>query len=55
MKKKTNMIKLIALAGAGLGFVATLVSNWASTKEQETMIEEKVNEALAKRENEEEP
>ncbi|MDD3204209.1 MAG: hypothetical protein PHS74_00515 [Lachnospiraceae bacterium] len=52
MKKKCDWIKLITLAGTGLGFAATMISNWASNKEQEAMIEEKVNEAFAKRNSE---
>lgn len=52
MKKKCDWIKLITLAGTGLGFAATMISNWASNKEQEAMIEEKVNEAFAKRKSE---
>lgn len=45
----TNVIKLISIAGAGLGFAATLISNWAASKEQENIIEEKIEEALEKR------
>lgn len=54
MGKKSTMFKLMAIAGTGLGFIATLVTDWANSKEQEKIIEEKVNEALAKREAEEE-
>lgn len=54
MKKKPNMFNVLAIAGAALGFVATLVSNYANEKQQEEMIEKKVNEALAERENGEE-
>ena len=50
MNNKT--LKLIAIVGTGLGFVATLITNYANTKEQEILIEEKIDEALAKRENE---
>lgn len=50
MENKT--LKLIAIVGTGLGFVATLITNYANTKEQEILIEEKIDEALAKRENE---
>lgn len=53
MKNKINAVKLIGILGAGLGFVATLVSNYATSKEQEAMIEEKINEAISKKENEE--
>lgn len=50
MNNKT--LKFIAIVGTGLGFVATLITNYANTKEQEILIEEKIDEALAKRENE---
>lgn len=48
--KKRNLIKVLALFGTALGIGATLLSDWANGKEQEALIEEKVNEALAKRE-----
>ncbi len=51
--KKRNTIKLLAILATGLGFAATLLSDWANGKEQEALIEEKVNEALAKREENE--
>lgn len=54
MNKKMGLIKLISIAGAGLGLLATLVSNYAMEKETEVIIEEKVNEALSKRDNKEE-
>lgn len=46
--KKRNTIKLLAILATGLGFAATLLSDWSNKKEQEALIEEKVNEALAK-------
>lgn len=52
MRKKRNTIKLLAILATGLGFAATLLSDWANGKEQEALIEEKVNEALAKRDEE---
>ncbi|WP_204792155.1 hypothetical protein [Oscillibacter sp. CU971] len=52
MDKKT-MFKLMSLGGVVLGFVGTLLSGWADDKEQEAIIEEKVNEALAARASEE--
>lgn len=51
--KKRNLIKVLALFATALGFGATLLSDWANGKEQEALIEEKVNEALAKREEKE--
>jgi len=52
MDKKT-MFHLMSLGGVVLGFVGTLLSGWADDKEQEAIIEEKVNEALAARASEE--
>lgn len=52
MEQKT-LFKLMALVGLALGGVGTLLSSWADSKEQEALIEEKVNEALAARESEE--
>jgi len=53
MRRKRDTIKLLAILATGLGFSATLLSDWANSKEQEALIEEKVNEALAKRDKEE--
>ena len=52
MEQKT-LFKLMSLVGLALGGVGTLLSSWADSKEQEALIEEKVNEALAAREREE--
>lgn len=49
-----NIFKLLSLAGAVLGGIGTLLSGWADSKEQEAIIEEKVNEALAAINEEEE-
>lgn len=49
-----NIFKLLSLAGVVLGGIGTLLSGWADCKEQEAIIEEKVNEALAARNEEEE-
>lgn len=49
-----NIFKLLSLAGIALGGIGTLLSGWADSKEQEAIIEEKVNEALAARNEEEE-
>lgn len=49
-----NIFKLLSLAGVVLGGIGTLLSGWADNKEQEAIIEEKVNEALAARNEEEE-
>lgn len=53
MRRKRDTIKFLAILATGLGFAATLLSDWANGKEQEAMIEEKVNEALARRDKEE--
>ena len=53
MRRKRDTIKLLAILATGLGFAATLLSDWANSKEQEALIGEKVNEALAKRDKEE--
>lgn len=52
MEQKT-LFKLMSLVGLALGGIGTLLSSWADSKEQEALIEEKVNEALAARESEE--
>ncbi len=51
--KQRKLFKLISLVGFALGGTGTLLSSWADNKEQEAIIEEKVNEALAARESEE--
>ncbi len=51
--KKRNTVKFLAVLATCLGFTATLLSDWANGKEQEALIEEKINEALAKREENE--
>ena len=49
-----NIFKLLSLAGVVLGGIGTLLSGWADNQEQEAIIEEKVNEARAARNEEEE-
>lgn len=51
--KKFDAVKLIGLAGLALGGLATLIGNWAQERQMEQLIDEKVNEALANREEEE--
>lgn len=51
MEQKT-IFKVLSLVGLALGGIGTLLSSWADNKEQDAIIEEKVNEALAARENE---
>ena len=50
MNKKIEWTKIIGIAGMVLGFAATAISNYATSKEQEKVIEEKVNEALKEKE-----
>lgn len=54
MRRKFDATKLIALAGIALSGIAMLIGNWAQERQMEQTIEEKVNEALAKRDEEEE-
>lgn len=50
MEQKT-IFKVLSLVGLALGGIGTLLSSWADNKEQDAIIKEKVNEALAAREN----
>ncbi len=50
MEQKT-IFKVLSLVGLALGGVGTLLSSWADDKEQDAIIEEKVNEAIAAREH----
>lgn len=52
--KKDSAIKLLGLAAMALGGVATLIGNWVQERQMEQMIDEKVQEALAEREEDEE-
>ena len=52
--KKIDMVKMLGLAGMVLGGLASMITEHARSKQMEQTIEEKVNEALAKRENGEE-
>lgn len=51
--RKINVGSLIAFAGLALGAVANMISNYAQEKQMEEIIDKKVNEALAKRNEEE--
>lgn len=50
MNQKT-IFKVLSLVGLALGGIGTLLSSWADDKEQDAIIEEKVNEALAAHEH----
>jgi hypothetical protein len=49
-----KIIKILGLAATVIGIGATLVTDWVNEKKMEEKIEEKVNSALANK-NEEEP
>ena len=48
-----NLIKILGIAATIVGIGATLVSEWVNEKKMDEKIEEKVNEALAKKDEEE--
>ena len=48
MKQKT-IFKVLSFVGLALGGLGTLLTSWADDREQDAMMEEKVNEALAAR------
>lgn len=49
-----TVIKGIGIAATVIGMGATLIGDWVNEKKLDEKIEEKVNEALTKTENEEE-
>ena len=49
----TNMVKILGFVATAIGFGAELLHDWVDEKEMDAKIEEKVNEALAKREENE--
>ena len=50
---KINTTKFLGILGTVLGIGATLISSYVNAKQQEETIDRKVNEAIAKRANEE--
>lgn len=53
--KTKKVIKVIGLTATAIGFIATIVNDWVNERKMEEIIDEKVNEALAEKdENEEE-
>lgn len=48
MEQKT-IFKVLSFVGLALGGLGTLLTSWADDREQDAMIDEKVNEALAAR------
>lgn len=51
---RANLLSVLGIVATVAGGAATLLGNWVSDKKNEEMIEEMVNEAITKRENEEE-
>jgi hypothetical protein len=49
-----NLIKVLGIAATALGMAATLLSDWVNEKKMDEKIEEKVNEAIAKKDEEDE-
>ncbi len=47
--KKISLIKILGIAATLLGAGATILSDWVSEKQMDEKIEEKVNEALQKK------
>lgn len=49
------VIRAIGIGATLISIGATFITNWVDEKKMEEMVDEKVNEALAKRNKEEEP
>ena len=49
----SKLIKILGIAATVIGMGATLVTDWVNDKKTDEKIEEKVNDALAKRDEEE--
>lgn len=50
MKLNSNIIKIIGFAATALGLAATVVTDWVNERKMEEMVDEKVQAALATRE-----
>ena len=50
---KSNVIKVLGMVTTVVGMAASLLSNWVSEQKMNERIDEKVNEALAKRDEDE--
>lgn len=48
-----KLIKILGIAATAIGMGATLITDWVNDKTMDEKIEEKVNEALAKKDGEE--
>ncbi len=53
MKTNSKLIKILGLAATVIGVAATLVTDWVNDQKMDEKIEAKVNEALAKRDDDE--
>ena len=51
---KKAIFRVMSMIGMVLGAVGTLLSNWADDREQDMLIDEKIDEKLAARESEKE-
>ena len=49
----SKLIKILGMVATAIGMGATLVTDWVNDKKMDEKIEETVNEAFAKREEEE--
>ena len=52
--KNKNFIKAIVIAVTVIGFGVSILTDWVNEKKMDEKIEEKVNEALAKKDDENE-
>ncbi len=52
--KKFNLLKILGIAATVIGAGATLLTDWVDERKMEEKIEEKIGEALAAKEEEEE-
>jgi len=50
---KKLIFNVLSFTGMALGGIGAILSKWADSREQDEIIEEKINEALAAREAEE--
>lgn len=50
----SKLIKVLGLAASVVGVAATLLSDWVNEQKMDEKIEEKVNEAIAKKNDENE-
>lgn len=48
-----NLVKGLGAAASVLGIISTIITNWANERNQDALIEKKVNEALNRNNQEE--